>query len=108
MQGALLMKVSLGWEFHKLALTCNQITWSLLDTRSAQGSDIPFVQAVSSTYEAFGLGKHRHGGPLLDQSISLYNAPYHGRHEADAWLDSIAAACVHIRDIAPGADADAR
>ena len=66
-------------------------------------------QAVSSTYEAFKLGKHEHGGLLLDQSIFSYSVlDEGGNHESGAWQGSLAAACARLRESAPAATDDAR
>ncbi len=65
-------------------------------------------QAISSTYEAFKLGKHKHGGLLLDQSIFPYNVLDDAELVSQAWLGSLAAACARLRDSAPAATDDAR
>lgn len=66
-------------------------------------------QAISSTYESFKLGKHKHGGLLLDQSIFPYNVLDDGADRgSEAWLSSLAAACARLRESAPAATDYAR
>ncbi|BDA47926.1 probable mediator of RNA polymerase II transcription subunit 13 [Coccomyxa sp. Obi] len=67
------------------------------------------MKAISSTYEAFKLGKHKHGGLLLDQSIFPYSVLDDGADlGSEAWLGSLAAACARLRESAPAATDDAR